>query len=100
MLHLLFDFLVRMHRAVATQVRQIPISCMRDNAPNFANKDICQGADWPLLTGAEGLEVLGTHKETGLVTCRLVFATINEYARNVEGSVATFDIGDLKKGVC
>jgi hypothetical protein len=84
LVHLLFDFTVRMHSTVAPQVRRRPISGIKENTPDFANKDVRQGADWPLLTGAERLEVLGTHKKTRLVARRLVFAAIDQNASNVE----------------
>ena len=77
LLHLLFDFMVCMHGAVATQVRQRPLSCTKENAPDFTNKDVRQGADWPLLTGTELLNVLRTHKEPRLVTCCLVLAAVH-----------------------
>ena len=46
---------------------------------------------------AELLKVLGTHKEPGLVMRRLVLAAVYQDASDVEGSVTTFDIGNLGK---
>lgn len=43
------------------------------------------------------MKVLGTHKEARLVTRRLVLATVDHDPRYVEGSVTTFDIGNLRK---